>query len=61
LWWQERLEPFWKRIAGNCHLTRRTAELIEAAGFEIVTCTRVSMRSALPWVRPSVRGVAVRR
>ena len=26
--WQGRVEPFWKTIAGNCHLTRHTEEAI---------------------------------
>jgi ubiquinone/menaquinone biosynthesis C-methylase UbiE len=33
--WQQRIEPIWKRISGNCHLARRTAAAIEAAGFTI--------------------------
>jgi ubiquinone/menaquinone biosynthesis C-methylase UbiE len=33
--WQERLEPFNKRVAGGCHLTRHIAEEIEGAGFDI--------------------------
>lgn len=33
--WQQRLEPLNKRLAGGCHLTRRIAETIEQAGFEI--------------------------
>ena len=33
--WQRIVEPVWKRAAGNCHLTRRTAETISAAGFEV--------------------------
>ena len=32
---QARVEPFWKHIAGGCHLTRDIPGLIEAAGFEI--------------------------
>ncbi len=58
--WQRRLEPFWKRLAGNCHLTRTTAEAIERAGFTLGEVKRESVRKALPWVRPSVRGVATR-
>ncbi len=34
-WWQDRLTPVWKRIAGGCHLNRRPDELIQAAGFRI--------------------------
>ena len=33
--WQRRLEPFNKRFAGGCHLTRRISDEIVAAGFEI--------------------------
>lgn len=33
--WQDRLTPFWKRIAGGCHLNRKVDELITAAGFQI--------------------------
>lgn len=31
--WQRRLTPVWKRVAGNCHLDRDIAGLVEAAGF----------------------------
>lgn len=58
--WQERLEPVWVRVASGCHLTRRTDLAIERAGFELASLTRESMRKALPFVRPSVRGVAIR-
>ena len=33
--WQDRLTPFWKSIAGGCHLNRKVDELITAAGFQI--------------------------
>jgi ubiquinone/menaquinone biosynthesis C-methylase UbiE len=56
--WQRRLEPFWMRVAGNCHLTRRTGEAIRRAGFVVDEEQRESMRKALPFVRPTVRGVA---
>lgn len=58
--WQHRLEPVWKHVAGNCHLTRRTGQAIASAGFEIVDEHRESMRKAVPFVRPTVRGVALR-
>jgi len=58
--WQRRLEPLWKRVAGNCHLTRDTAAAIRAAGFTVERIERQSARRALPIVRPTVRGVAVR-
>lgn len=56
--WQRRLEPMWRPVAGNCHLTRETAKLIEAAGFSFETITRDSARKALPIVRATIRGVA---
>lgn len=31
--WQKRLTPFWRRIAGGCHLDRPIADLLIAAGF----------------------------
>jgi|SRR5437667_1640699 len=33
--WQDRLTPFWKRIAGGCHLNRKIDDLITEAGFRI--------------------------
>jgi ubiquinone/menaquinone biosynthesis C-methylase UbiE len=56
--WQRRIEPLWKRIGGNCHLTRNTGESIRAAGFQVEHEKAESMRKALPIVRPSIRGVA---
>lgn len=58
--WQRRIEPLWKRVAGNCHVTRRTESAIVAAGFDVERVERESMRRALPWIRPTIRGVAIR-
>jgi SAM-dependent methyltransferase len=33
VWWQDRLTPAWRCLAGGCHLNRAIAELIEGAGF----------------------------
>lgn len=33
--WQRRIEPVWKRIAGNCHLTREVSNAVRGAGFEV--------------------------
>jgi len=33
--WQRRIEPLWKRIGGNCHLTRPIAGAYVAAGFAV--------------------------
>jgi hypothetical protein len=47
-------------VAGNCHLTRETAEAIREAGFEIDRVTREEMCNVPGIFRPTVRGVAVR-
>ena len=56
--WQGRIEPLWVWFTGNCHLTRTSARTIEAAGLSITSLTRESLRKAVPWVRPSIRGTA---
>ena len=33
VWWQDRVTPAWRRLAGGCHLNRAVADLIEGAGF----------------------------
>ena len=32
---QRSIEPFWKRIAGGCHLSRNIPELVRQGGFQI--------------------------
>ncbi len=38
--WQRRIEPVWKRIGGNCHLTRAVSGAYQAAGFSIGNADR---------------------
>ena len=33
--WQNRITPYWKPLAGGCHLNRHLPSLIESAGFKI--------------------------
>ena len=33
--WQDRLTPFWRRLAGGCHLNRPIDQLIGAAGLRL--------------------------
>jgi ubiquinone/menaquinone biosynthesis C-methylase UbiE len=33
--WQDRLTPWWRRVAGGCHLNRHVGQLLEQAGFQI--------------------------
>ena len=59
--WQQRLEPLWKRVSGNCHLTRRTEQAILDCGFRLESIQRESMRKSIPVTRPTIRGIAVRQ
>ena len=59
--WQQRLEPFWKRLAGNCHLTRCTELLIANSGFSFEQQRRQEMRPAPAFVRPTIRGTACKQ
>ncbi len=56
--WQRRVEPFWRLVSGDCHLTRRSGDAIRGAGFAVEGEVRESMRKALPFLRSTVRGVA---
>ncbi len=56
--WQRRVEPVWRAVAGNCHLTRRTEAAIAGAGLTVERVERASMRKAPPFVRPTIRGTA---
>ncbi len=33
--WQHRIEPVWKRVMGNCHLTRPVTSAVLGAGFAV--------------------------
>jgi ubiquinone/menaquinone biosynthesis C-methylase UbiE len=57
--WQRRIEPVWKRVAGNCHLRRRTCVSMRDAGFRFERFERESMTKALPFVQNTIRGRAV--
>lgn len=58
--WQNRFNPFWRAVAGNCHLNRDTESSILEAGFEIREIQRESLRKSMPLVRPSIRGIAAK-
>lgn len=57
--WQDRLDPLWNYLTGDCHMNRHTEEAIEEAGFEITDCIREPMPKTPLLLRPSIRGVAV--
>lgn len=41
--WQRRIEPVWKRIGGNCHLTRAVASAYADQGFELIETEQTYM------------------
>lgn len=58
--WQSIINPIWKRISGNCHTNRETEKTIIEAGFTIKDITKASMRKAPAFVRPTIRGIAIK-
>lgn len=58
--WQRRLEPFQRRLADGCHLTRDPLALVGAAGFDVERVDQTYAKGPRPWSYLSV-GVATRR
>jgi ubiquinone/menaquinone biosynthesis C-methylase UbiE len=58
LTWQKRLEPFWKFIGGNCHLTRNTESVIKQAGFKSIQVEKTHFFGAPSIVGPIIKGSA---
>ncbi|MDQ2675557.1 MAG: class I SAM-dependent methyltransferase [Actinomycetota bacterium] len=57
--WQHRLEPVQKRVFGGCHLTRRPADLLTGAGFEIAEIDVFYEDNAPKFIAADSLGVAV--
>ena len=47
--WQRRLEPWQRRLAGGCHLTREPDVLVREAGFTIERVEQRYARGPKPW------------
>ncbi len=58
--WQKRIEPVWKHLAGNCHLTREIGGPIRKAGFEIDPIGQAYFEKAPKWAGWMEWGVARR-
>lgn len=57
---QRVLAPLWRRVAGGCHLTRRTpSALLRESSLEVIELERLQI--GVTPVRPFVRGRMVRR
>lgn len=46
--WQQRLQPFWKPLAGGCHLDRDIPAIIEQGGFRIVEMDKRYLKGPKP-------------
>jgi ubiquinone/menaquinone biosynthesis C-methylase UbiE len=57
--WQSRIDPFWGKIAGGCHLNRNIPELIRSAGFQIQTMDEMYLPSTPKFAGYNYWGVAV--
>ena len=56
--WQKRIDPFWGKIAGGCHLNRNIPELIRSAGFQIQTMDEMYLPSTPKFAGYNYWGVA---
>ncbi len=55
--WQRRLEPFQKRIAAGCHLTRDVPALVAEAGLDLVELRQEYLprpAATKPWTYASI-------
>ncbi len=57
--WQHRIEPFQKRLADGCHLTRDPTALVRAAGFEVEQSESRYAKGPKPWSY-FTRGAAIK-
>lgn len=55
--WQQRLEPWWKPLAGGCHLTRDVPALLAATGFHTEDLDRRYLKGPKP-LTFNTRGIA---
>lgn len=44
--WQRRIEPWWKPLAGGCHLTRQVGPNLRAGGFEVHPAGQAYLKGA---------------
>ncbi len=47
--WQDRLNPFWRKVAGGCNLNRKIGELVRGAGFTMETLEQSYLPGPRPW------------
>ncbi|HZE61110.1 MAG TPA: hypothetical protein VE085_11190 [Burkholderiales bacterium] len=47
--WQHRLTPFWRPLAGGCHLDRPIEALIDSAGLELIDLQNTYLKGPRPF------------
>jgi hypothetical protein len=57
--WQDRLNPYWRRVAGGCNLNRKIDDLIREAGFTVGELEESYLPGPRPWTY-NYWGVGVR-
>ena len=57
--WQSRIDPFWGKIAGGCHLNRDIPELIRSSGFQIQTMDEMYLPSTPKFAGYNYWGIAI--
>jgi ubiquinone/menaquinone biosynthesis C-methylase UbiE len=58
--WQDRFTPLHRKVAGNCHLNRKTKDEVAAAGFDVTDLHAVRIPGSHPLVRVGLQGVAIK-
>ena len=56
---QGRIDPYWGKIAGGCHLNRDIPEMIRAAGFEIQSMEQMYLPSTPKFAGYNYWGTAI--
>ena len=56
--WQNRVNPFWRRMAGGCNLNRDIPQLLTAAGFDIAAISQMYLPSTPRIAGYNVWGIA---
>jgi ubiquinone/menaquinone biosynthesis C-methylase UbiE len=57
--WQNRIDPYWGKIAGGCHLNRNIPALISSAGFKIESMEQMYLPSTPKFAGYNYWGTAV--
>lgn len=56
--WQRRIEPVWKHLAGNCHLTRQVGAALSAGGLSVEPLGQRYLDKAPRWAGWMEWGIA---